>query len=793
MRVLGIRLVNVRTYRDSTIVIPYSGVTIIHGENGSGKTSIFMALQYAFFGSARKYGGRSVFRGFSDPTVNDLLRTGTARGYVRVLFEQAGKVYLLERTLSSTGQFGGYLVECSFTEEVVKCPAQRIPLNTEALNQRILSVLGLADIKGPRDLFTSTVYVPQFNIHEILTLSNEERRELLNAAFSLGEYTRVYKNMERLAGSGDVSKPRRDSVIGSEIYVQKQKVEELRRRYDKLDSKSKMQRVKELDEEIPEIEKRLKAVEAEMQGLNEKIKKLNEESVGIKYELNNLESVEKLHDELLKNKKSYEKELNEFCSNVMRILELEGPCITVSDLLKAVEDARSEMKKRLSEIEDGITSLRKKLNLLRDEKSKRESEKSQLAREEGELTGHINSLRESLRTKEEEYEGVRELVSRGVCPKCRQKIMHEHGVRLVKEVEESIKNLNNDIESLTQELEEVRGKLSRTEELLKQTEEEIATLQKELDSLEDEKSLLNEKLNNLSEFSSRLKYLHKEVVKVEEQLRGLPDVAKRREELQRREEILKDEIGELNAELKSLEVEKEKLVREKAEKEAERKRCEDDIKEAEEISVKLDTEESRLETLTKLYSFVGSRLGDIVRTFESTIKNHLLDAFKTKLREYYDVIFGVQGFEVDVDSDFRPALKDAEGRELTQPSGAQITALALAYRLALNNVVRSVNKKLEDAPLILDEPTLGFDSEHVTYLAELLEGLKGLRNGGVQVIVVTHAEELLNAGDCRIRLKTKPERPAPNAEVSEIECMDSGIEGLPYQDYQALVRTILMS
>lgn len=795
MRVLGIRLVNIRTYKDNTIVIPLNGVTVIHGENGAGKTTIFMALQYAFFGAARGYVGRSAFQGFSDPTVNDLLRVGTARGYVRVLFEQSGRVYLIERSVSSSGQSGGYLVECRFVGDGVECPSQRVLLNTEALNQKVLGVLGLSDVKNPRDLFTSTIYIPQFNMHEILTLRDDERRELLNAALGLTEYSRIYRNIERLAGSGEVGRLRKDSIIGSEVYALRNRIEELERRMSKLDPVSKKRRVEEIRNEMPELERLLSQVESEIQMLEAERRVKDGELGRVKAELDSLKKVEDERVKLIKKRESVKSGFNEVVSEAIKALRLDGLKAEAEDvrLVDVLNDVKSGLNGRLSKVEEEIKSLEESLEALIVRRDELVSVRSQLSSREGELRGRIASLENALRMKRDEADEVKELVSQGVCPKCRQKIAHEHGRRLLKEVEKSVMDLEDELVNLRQKLKDLEEEIGKTDELMKQVESEVKKVEGRLNDLRREKDEVSGALAFLNTSLTRLESLQNMLAEVEKQFNELPDVGGLRRKLNEEKENIQKELREIEERLKFLERKRKELVEEKARKEAEERQCLRDIDEAAEVSKNLAEAREKLNTLTRMYGFVGSKLEEIAKAFEDRIKGYLLEEFKTILRDYYDVIFGGQGFNTDVDNEFRPVFRDVEGRELTQPSGAQVTALALAYRLALNSVVRVANKKLEDAPLILDEPTVGFDSERVSSLANLLKSLRASKDSGIQVIVVTHAEELLDSGNCKIKLKTVPERPAPKAEVSEVTCMDSGVEGLSYQDYHALVRTVLMS
>ena len=79
-------------------------------------------------------------------------------------------------------------------------------------------------------------------------------------------------------------------------------------------------------------------------------------------------------------------------------------------------------------------------------------------------------------------------------------------------------------------------------------------------------------------------------------------------------------------------------------------------------------------------------------------------------------------------------------------SGGERTSLALAFRLALASVVRSLGAvRLET--LLLDEPTDGFSTEQVVRMGELLEEL-----ALPQVVVVSHEGELAGIADRTVRV-----------------------------------------
>ncbi len=86
MKIKKITLNNIRSYDHQEIEF-LEGSTLLSGDIGSGKTSILLGIEFAFFGL--QPGQRGSF----------LLRNGTNNGGVKIEFELEGKKILIERTL----------------------------------------------------------------------------------------------------------------------------------------------------------------------------------------------------------------------------------------------------------------------------------------------------------------------------------------------------------------------------------------------------------------------------------------------------------------------------------------------------------------------------------------------------------------------------------------------------------------------------------------------------------------------------------------------------------------------
>ncbi|MEK6952945.1 MAG: SMC family ATPase, partial [Nanoarchaeota archaeon] len=82
-------------------------------------------------------------------------------------------------------------------------------------------------------------------------------------------------------------------------------------------------------------------------------------------------------------------------------------------------------------------------------------------------------------------------------------------------------------------------------------------------------------------------------------------------------------------------------------------------------------------------------------------------------------------------------------------SGGERTAIALSYRLALNQVINSILSNINTSDIvILDEPTDGFSSQQLDKMKEVLEQLNIK-----QLILVSHEQKMEDFVENIIRVR----------------------------------------
>ena len=146
-------------------------------------------------------------------------------------------------------------------------------------------------------------------------------------------------------------------------------------------------------------------------------------------------------------------------------------------------------------------------------------------------------------------------------------------------------------------------------------------------------------------------------------------------------------------------------------------------------------------------AWIGEPFRTAVLRMEKELLAHAQTAFDRAFSRFFASLIDDPSLTARTDLAFTPEVTIAgEATPAEALSGGERTSLALAFRLALASVVRSLGAvRLET--LLLDEPTDGFSSEQVVRMGELLEEL-----ALPQVVVVSHESQLTGIADRTVRV-----------------------------------------
>ncbi|MGA8542112.1 MAG: SMC family ATPase [Thermoplasmata archaeon] len=147
-------------------------------------------------------------------------------------------------------------------------------------------------------------------------------------------------------------------------------------------------------------------------------------------------------------------------------------------------------------------------------------------------------------------------------------------------------------------------------------------------------------------------------------------------------------------------------------------------------------------------AWVSGPFREAVLTMEQRILAHAQAVFERNFARYFAALIDDPALVARTDVAFTPAVAiEGEWTPAEALSGGERTSLALAFRLALAQVVRSLGN-LRFETILLDEPTDGFSPEQVVRMGELLDEL-----ALPQVILVSHEDELAGIADRVVRVE----------------------------------------
>jgi exonuclease SbcC len=135
---------------------------------------------------------------------------------------------------------------------------------------------------------------------------------------------------------------------------------------------------------------------------------------------------------------------------------------------------------------------------------------------------------------------------------------------------------------------------------------------------------------------------------------------------------------------------------------------------------------------------------------EKNILYSVHSEFNSLFERWFSLLIENNVLQMSLDEEYSPKIiQNGYDIEYEYLSGGEKTAGALAYRLALNQVINDLNTGIKTKDLlILDEPTDGFSSEQLERLKVLMEEIKI-----PQIIIVSHEAQVESFVDSIIRFE----------------------------------------
>jgi exonuclease SbcC len=285
----------------------------------------------------------------------------------------------------------------------------------------------------------------------------------------------------------------------------------------------------------------------------------------------------------------------------------------------------------------------------------------------------------------------------------------------------------NSLKASLEEYSKLREKIRRLED---------AQIQKAFHTAESKISKKSEVLESLLEEDRRISRLEEELLQrrkeIEEKKREIEDAQPKLLEYAK----LKEKLEDLNQ--RFLEA-KSSFDRLSAIVKIEREQ----VSSLENEVLELKEKANKARYYRAISSWLSDRFLPAIRDVESHVLSTINEEFDQVFQRWFSMLVEEGDIAVSVDDRFTPLVEES-GYELDiqSLSGGERTAVALAYRLSLNHMVKRANEAMQTSLLILDEPTEGFSKEQIYRLRGVLQEVDC-----DQVIIVSHERDLESLAD----------------------------------------------
>jgi len=340
------------------------------------------------------------------------------------------------------------------------------------------------------------------------------------------------------------------------------------------------------------------------------------------------------------------------------------------------------------------------------------------------LLGQVRSLEQM---QKEQLEKKERIFRMDICPACLQDVPEVHKHNILNETEGKLVEVKKQRAELSEKNQSLNNTLEAKKRELQQLEREklVLEIQKSrVDYLEKtrQKALENKKQQEELEKDAVFLAKHLEQLKAE-----ILTFSKFETQYRAKQEELRNAAAiEKNTEIALAELRRESVL------------TKQELAALQEVITQKEQLEKKLARLMLVVEWLGHQFSDLINFTEVQVLLKLRREFSRVFNAWFHMVAG-ESFEVQLDENFTPVILQGDVEmEYAFLSGGERTAVALAYRLALNQTINSVLSQIKTKDLvILDEPTDGFSEAQIDKIRDVLEELNVK-----QLIIVSHEPKI---------------------------------------------------
>ena len=616
---------------------------------------------------------------------SSILKNGKEEAYARLDFEIDSKEITVERTIKKAKN--GSITQ---DKNILYIDSKKEELSTTEIKTKILQILNYPKEYARKSnlLYKYTVFTPQEEMKSIIQENPDARMDSIRHIFGMDRYKRIKTN--------------------AQVFLQKIK---------------QAVRIKEV-------------LVSELNLLKEKLNIETEKKIRLAKETNNLSIELKSWAE---KKEQAEAELLQFQDMATERETVEKEIQRYSGLISGRRNMQDRLKKEIMLMQRQISG-------------KKQFSEESLVNVKALLVKHKASLEESTSKLFDINSKVRLLEERKIesqnksnkvsslneCPLCFQGVSHEHKDKMKKRADFEIEDLNRELEELLILQGELTRKISREKELVLNYEEDRESLEKdkiqsyhlaEIETkLKSDAFVLDRTSNELKEMEEQMNYLEGKQIELTS---SLTTYSQQKTNFNSLIDLLKKKEITHATKSKELEMIKHRL---------------------EELTLEIADKEKHqihIQHLRGLQSWIENKFLNLINITERNVLVKLRGEFSKIFSEWFSLLVS-SDLSVRIDENFSPIIVNQDYEiEYDFLSGGERTAIALAYRLGLNQVLNSIVSQIKTkGVMILDEPTDGFSSEQIDKMRDLFDELNS-----EQLILVSHEEKIEGFVDHIIRIK----------------------------------------
>ncbi len=568
------------------------------------------------------------------------------------------------------------------------------------LKTKILALLGYPAefVKRNNILYRYTVYTPQEQMKQIIIEDTETRLNVLRHIFGIDKYKRIRENLTLLINR-----------LKEEAKILQGEVKTIE--YDKIRLATVNTKSKELVVNIEKQEKVWKECITQRKALEFEIAEV---------------------EKSLKEKEKFEKEVEK--TTILIALKQENLATFAREQRELAKLLASSGKaydeSQYTTCTAALTAVKEELVLLN--------------RKTISFMSNIASLERA----QLEFKAKKERIFKiDMCPTCLQDVPDAHKHNILNEAEGKLVDIKKQLEiireqqdSLTCVLEEKKS----STELLEKQKVEWEILRSKIEYIENSRKKLSEITKQQETLQRDIEFLQQHTNSLKGEILSFSkfDTHSRLKQ----EELKKAFLTEKNAEIGIAELRKELEI------------SLEEISRVQAQIVQKELLEDKLRRLLEVVDWLSNQFIMLIDFTEIQVMMKLRREFSRVFSSWFHMIAG-DAFEVQLDENFTPVIMQGDFEmDYSFLSGGERTAVALAYRLALNQTINSVLSQIKTSDIvILDEPTDGFSEGQIDKIRDVLEELRV-----EQLIIVSHEQKIESFVDNIIRLRK-------TGDVSEVD------------------------